>query len=370
VLFLLALAAIDFAVARTLTPDAVYQQAYRLPRELPTASLADYVESIRASARSADGGPVILFLGASPTWGHRIEDPRDTYPAVYQAAAAADGWTTRTYNLASNGQFVGDGYLIASALAEESDVVFVQLTYHTFNPAARAGMPVRYPEIPRLLGLDLDEDTAKMMGAEPGDSKKTESRVDAILRERWLLWRERDALTRRLFGGVPRQVLADAVSGAEPSFTRLPDDGSEAPSQMSLDELPPAQALIALARYAENSAFTISPSDTEVVFLGRLARMFEERGTRAVFFMAPLNREAIEYYELIDPKQYESNTALLRGVVEGAGFPFVDPNVGDIVVPGDLFADINHTTGEGGRLFGAHLYESTRAYVRSGEGAL
>jgi len=118
-----------------------------------------------------------------------------------------------------------------------------------------------------------------------------------------------------------------------------------------------------LTRYAEDSSFRIDPNDTDVRFLRLTTEMLRARGKKAVFFMAPLNRQTIEDYELIDPAQYTSNTAILRGVVEGAGFPFIDYNTGPTTLPASDFADISHTTDAGGRAVGALLYRDTWRYL-------
>ena len=42
---------VDVAISRTLVPRSQYLHAYRLPRQLPTASLADYVSALRSEVR-------------------------------------------------------------------------------------------------------------------------------------------------------------------------------------------------------------------------------------------------------------------------------------------------------------------------------
>ena len=94
----------------------------------------------------------MAFLGASPTWGYRIKDAANTYPYAFAAAARKQGVDVAAANLAANGQLVGDEYLMSKAVAAKSDVVFVQLTYHMFDPAYAQGAQVRYPEIANLPG--------------------------------------------------------------------------------------------------------------------------------------------------------------------------------------------------------------------------
>lgn len=357
------LAAIDIAVARTLTPDAAYEHNYRLPRTLPTSQLRDFAASIHRASITRTGGPIIAFVGASPTWGHRIEDPANTFPAAFGAAGAAAGWPNRTYNLASNGQFLGDEYAIAQALSPDADAVFVQLTYHTFNAKARKGAAVRYPEIPELLRTDVSEGDTTSPDSTASANVNVQSRAEAFLSRYWLLWRERDALDSRLFGGKPQAFFARRPAEAS-SLTTLPEGAEDgAAGFASFDELDPMKQMAAIMRYSESSSFQIDPNDSDVRFLRLMAGMLRSRGKKAVFFMAPLNRSLVEEYELIEPEQYASNVTVLRDVVEGAGYPFIDYNTGPTKLPAKDFADISHTTDRGGRAFGTLLYRDTWRYL-------
>ena len=359
------LAAVDSAVALTLTPRAVFEHDYRLPRTLPTSSLPAFAASVHDASLSRKGGPVIAFVGASPTWGYRIKDPANTYPASFQRAGAAAGWPNRTYNFASSGQFLGDEYLIAKGISSDADVVFVQLTYHTFNPEARNGAPVRYREIPLLLHLDVTPAEARLLGTTPTVSAKASSRADALLGRYWLLWRERDALDRQLFGAKPQNLLGRRPA-ENTSLTALPagDEAGDA-RFVAFDKLDPMQRMIVVSQYSENSSFSVDPADSEVRFLRELAALLAARHKKAVFFVAPLNRQLIGDYELIDPKQYAANVAVLRAAVasSGADFPFIDYNTGPTKLPGSYFADVSHTTDAGGRAVGALLYGDTWRYL-------
>ena len=52
-------------------------------------------------------------------------------------------------------------------------------------------------------------------------------------------------------------------------------------------------------------------------------------------------------------------------MAESQGFLFLDYNSGPDVLPSELFADISHTTDEGGRRVGALLWRDSRAYLRA-----
>jgi len=359
---MMVLVGVDGLVAETLVPDTVYEDAYRLPQALPTASLAGFRHSIHAASLSPDNHPLVVFLGASPTWGHRIEDKRNTFPAAFEAAARRGEWPNKTYNLACNGQFVSDQYFIAKSVAPDADVVFVQLTYHTFNAGAREGLTIRYPEIPRLLEAGVSDTEAALLGIEPFSAKGASSRASAFLAEHWLLWRERDALNRRLFGGKPQALFAPDARSQDTSLTTLPDDAGQ-DDFVAFDELDPERQFVAVSRYAQNSSFAIESGDSEMIFLQRLVDLLESQDKKAVFFMAPLNRSLIEEFELIDPDQYASNTGKIRSVIEGTGYPFIDFNTGPPRLEADRFADISHTTDQGGREVGSLLFDETREYL-------
>jgi hypothetical protein len=377
-----ALLVIDAAVARTLPLPAAYLDAYRLPRKMPTASLADYADAVEtfASARAGlgarEGGgvssttadasaPVALFLGASPTWGHRVADPRYTFPSSFAGAAAADGYAVRAFNIACNGQLAGDQYLIAKRLGPSADVVFVQLTYHTFDRSARGGKVVRFPELPAILDVPLSSAEARLLRLDPAQVRGPEAFADRFLRRHWLLWRERDALDREFFGGRPQDVLGNAVAEWRGEAVTS-DEDPPADGFADFDSLEPEQQMIVISQYAESSDFTLAASDAQVAVLAGIAEMLKSQGRRAVFFVSPLNMRLIREYGLIDPAQYAGNVAVLERAVAGAGFPFIDLNADPDALPRSAFADISHTTDAGARVVGALLWREAGAYVRGG----
>jgi hypothetical protein len=373
---LLALAALDRVIAPMFAPPAAYLSDYRLPRTAPTAALADYVNAIDLAARVPGRPPIAVFLGASPTYGHRIKDARNTFPYAYASAAASAGVPVTSFNLAANGQFVGDYFVLAKRLAPDADIVFVQLTYHTFSPAARGVSRIRYPELPSVLGVSLTADESTLLGLQPSGGPATSAPPSAIggaLSRYWTLWRERDLIDRKLFGGSPRDALAALVgrlTGTAPApaaaatATVLPEDSAD-DGFASFAELDPGMQMVAIARYAEQSSFTVDATDSEIVLLDRLAAELAAGHKKAVFYMGPLNREVIGSYGLIDPAQYARNISFIRAAVERHGFTLIDPNTGPIAIPGSDFADISHTTDAGGSLFGALLLKDTLSYLRT-----
>lgn len=372
---IVALIVLDHAIAPLFAPPSAYLHAYRLPRVAPTAALADYANAIDLTARVPGHAPIAVFLGASPTYGHRIENAAHTFPYAYASAASSAGVAVTSFNVAANGMFVGDFYILAKRLIPSSDIVFVQLTYHTFSPAARGGKDVRYPELPQVLGVPLTSADAPLLGlntAIDGASERpAPTAVDGVLNRWWTLWRERDIIDRRVFGGSPRDALAQlvsrmtrpATSTVAATTTILPDDSAD-DGFAAFDSLGPGEQMVVLARYAEESSFTIAATDPEVRILDRLASEIAAAHKKAVFFVGPLNESVIAAYGLIDAAQYRRNVALLRQTVTRHGFTLIDHNTDSLALPRADFADISHTTDAGGTAFGAILYRDTAAYLR------
>ena len=67
--------------------------------------------------------------------------------------------------------------------------------------------------------------------------------------------------------------------------------------------------------------------------LERLAADLEESGTHAVFYISPLNVEALKSYELFDEKRYARNVAPAARIVESHGHRFLDLNAGAPFLP-------------------------------------
>jgi len=371
----LALFSLDRFIAPSFAPPAAYMGAYRLPRTAPTTAIADYANAIDLAARVPGRVPIAIFLGASPTYGHRIKDTRNTFPYAYASAAASAGAPVTAFNLAANGQFVGDYYVIAKRLVADADIVFVQLTYHTFSPTAREDQRIRYRELPNVLGVPLTIAESRLLGLQPSSDAAIPAPPAALngaLSRWWTLYRQRDLIDQRIFGGSPRNAMADFVRGrtssasqsAPTTTTTMPEDTAN-DGFTAFDALDPGMQMVVVAQYAEDSSFTIDPADGEVVILDRLASELATAHKKAVFFMSPMNRDVIDSYGLIDPEQYRSNIELLRETVARSGFSLIDHNADARALPAGDFTDISHTTDAGGARFGAVLLEDTLPYLRS-----
>lgn len=168
-----ALVVIDAAVGGYVHSGRHYDDDWRLPRELSMSELGGYVNHIDGVRRDA-ARPVVLFLGASPTWGEANSNNHHTYPAAFERVAKSHGVAARVFNLGADGELVSDQYFLGDRLAADADLVVVQLTYHTFNPAARTEGALQFPELPRLLGDPVSNQVAHILGID-GTPRPTSS---------------------------------------------------------------------------------------------------------------------------------------------------------------------------------------------------
>jgi hypothetical protein len=363
------------AFARATVPlDSLrYDESYRLSEADSLEALPDYVDHIRAMRRRYPNDRIVVFLGASPTYGVGIRDPRNTFPAALASAAASDATTpgqrVRVFNLASNGLLIADQYYIAQAIGDAADAFYVQLTYQTFDPGPLASVPIRYPELPRRLGVSVTAEDARTLGLERHTSTSLDRGIASAVRSNWFALRAKDRLASRLLGESPeRRLYAIAAGGAAVDTA---DAGAAAasgpeqttPSTTPFDELDPALQMVAIARASENSRFALRKDNSELVMLKRLAGFLKSRDRHAVFFFAPMNEEILSAYEALDEKAYSKNTQKVRTAIEAVGFPLLDYHSKPFLSSAD-FVDLTHTTDEGGRLTGERLWTDTRAYLR------
>lgn len=357
---LLVLLAVDLVIVAAF-PTGDYEADWRMPRTLPTSRVVPFIEHIERSS-AAEVEPVVVFLGASPTWGDAVRDDGETVPAAYRRAAAADGGQLRTYNLASNGQLLGDMYFVANRVAGSADLLFVQLTYHGFNEVWREGVAQRYPELSALLGVPVDAELASVLGAEPTHRPDLTGAADRWLQRRWALYGMRDVIAGEILGATPERRLYERWEMvAMPEFAGTEE---RIPSGKSFEMLEPDEQMLVLDEFSAAADFRLDREDSEVRILDRLSADLADEGTRTVFYISPLNIEALESFEMLDRELYEANVAPIRDIVESQGHVFLDLNE-DSVIPASAFADINHTTAEGSELVAAELWRLTRDMVEA-----
>jgi len=350
-----ALVLIDLLVAHYLRPGQHYDADWRLPRTQAMSALPGYVDHIEG-LRPDKQRPRVLFLGASPTWGEMNSDRHHTYSAAFARTARAAGAAARVYNLGADGALVADQYFIADRLAAHADLLGIQLTYHTFNPAARIDGATRFSELPRMLGEPVSTRVANVLGIDRTQPFNLNGAVDRTLDHHWLLFREHDELATRLFGRPFRDELYtrwQELSGSEPK--KLPLAPALA-KNTRFDLLDPARQTEIVERYADFANFHIRRNDSELRMLDLLCARLE--GRHAVFFMSPLNLGALESFGVFDQRLYSANVAIIRAVVEKHGLTFIDWNQPGRELPSALFADATHTTDQGSAVFARRLYRA------------
>jgi hypothetical protein len=350
------LTAIDAGVTAYQRSAQRYDADWRLPVTMPMAALPGYVDHIVGLPRDA-ARPVVLFLGASPTWGAMNSDSHHAYPAAFGRAARAAGVDARVYNVGSDGALVGDDYFIADRLAGSADLLVMQLTYHTFNPAGRIAGDPRFPELPRVLGEPVGDKVAATLGIARSRAFNLSGTADRTLARYWTLFREHDALAARLYGRPFREeVFARWQQLTHTAPKRLQ---AVAPPQVNVpfDDLEPSLEELIVRRYGEYSRYRISPRDPELRMLDLLCADLQRRHTHAALFLSPLDMQVLEGSGTLTRKQYDANAAVIRAVVERHGLTFIDGNQPGLALPSSAFADMTHTTDAGSALFARRLYQ-------------
>ncbi|HEY3374917.1 MAG TPA: hypothetical protein VGK02_07650 [Candidatus Aquicultor sp.] len=259
------------AVTRSMTP--AFDSQYRFKSGTDITSLRLYVDHIgQIHANNTDNRKIVAFLGASPTYGYRIKNARNTYPYAFEstvntlmrkpektqkevyrnavqtgAEAAADlkhnmgprtigdiddkpdtkvvippaynqsPKTIKAYNLASNGQLVADQYYIAKALIGNADAFVIQLNYHTFNPHDANRPHIRYADLPHRLGGPVSSGEAKTLGSTRTLDQRANATLSSALSRYSFTFAQRDYITSTVFGGSPKALFAQlnpATAGA------------------------------------------------------------------------------------------------------------------------------------------------------------
>jgi hypothetical protein len=362
-----ALAALDAGVNAYLHAGHHYDADWRLPKTMALSGLPGYVDHIVGLARDP-ARPVVLFLGASPTWGEMNSDNHHTYPAAFGRAARADGVSARVYNLGSNGAQASDDYFLTDRLAGNADLLVLQLTYTNFNPVARFGHSMWFPDLPRALGEPVSPQVASILGIPQTHTLNLSGTVDRTLGRYWTLLREHDALAARLFG----QPFKDEL------FTRWQQATHTVPKQIALapppklnapfDDLDATAQGIDMQQFTDVSKFIISPADSELRMLDLLCADLQRRHVRAALFLSPIDVEVLDFYDDFDRKQYDANAAAVRAVVERHGLTFIDFNQPKLMLPSSAFADMTHTTDAGSALFAKSLYAKLAPLLREAAG--
>ncbi len=360
------LIAIDLLLSAYLGPKHHYDADWRLPREQSMSALPGYVEHIESLPRDPRR-PVVLFLGASPTWGEMNSDRHRTYPAAFERASRSAGTDARVFNLGANGELVADQYFIASRLASHGDLLAVQLTYHTFNPRARTSGKQRFPELPRILGEAVGPAVASTLAVSRTRPLNLSGSFDRLLGRHWLLYGDREELTTRIFGrSVRNELFARWQKATRTAPARAPQVARLA-KNVPFDELDPSRQTAIVERYADVADFRIKRGNSELRMLELLCERLERSGRHAAFFISPLDLSALRDFEVFDRRQYDANVRLIRAVVEKHGLTLIDWNQPRRELPRTSFADLTHTTDAGSALLARRLYGALSPLLAAAE---
>lgn len=340
----------------------------RLPENQETGFLQGAIDSVAQASH-----PRIVFLGSSPTYGVTIKDPANTYPAQFEQALETERkQKVSVHNLAAKGFLAADLSMILAATLASADAYVIQLNYHTFSPSLLAGTPIRHPDLPERLGVAVPATEAKLLGTRPTPALNWNASLRSSLRRHWWFYRERERLALLWLGKNPERWLYDTFFPKPKDMAAEPAGGAQAAAAQDEDtveakpfyELKPARQGYIVKRYAQNASFELAADNLEWHFVRRMLAQLKAAGKPAVFFIAPINAEALSFYEVMDWKQYTRNVAKIKASVEAEGFAFVDINRSG-PLPEDLFADISHTLDAGGQAFGPRLWALSRDYLGS-----
>jgi hypothetical protein len=300
-------------------------------------------------------------------------------PTTYTQTAHAQDF--KVYNLASNGQLVSDQYYIAKSLIDDVDAFVIQLNYHTFNKSDDKRPSIRYPDLPKRLGIDISNSEAALLGngtsGPTGASSslvpdKVNASLSRVLSSASFTFANRDFITEQLFGGPPEQLLENYFNPGRfnPGKTGANSKGGElfGESNKPFSELKPVQQMLIIKTVSDLYDFKIDTADREVVFLRKLVDLLARHKKKAVFFITPLNVEALDQFGIFNWDAYDSNSRMLKAIVESKKLKFIDANAGTDILPTYEFFDISHTLDKGGVKFGKQLTEETGRYFLSDGG--
>ncbi|MGV3525208.1 MAG: hypothetical protein ACO1RX_13335 [Candidatus Sericytochromatia bacterium] len=354
---LLTLLVVDTLGRRLLGDTPLPTPGERLPSDRETLMLPFWLDALKQPAAV----PKLVFLGSSPTWGTAMPNFRSTYPVQFGRSweQARPQQPVQIHNLAAKGFLAADLNSVLKASLPHGDGFVIQLNYHTFSPRLLAQTPMRHPDLPERLGVPVSYAEARLLATRPSPLLNLNAPLRQFLRQFWWFYREREHRVAAQLGLPPEAWLhARAMGETQTDNEETPSDGQP------FYDLKPARQLFIMQRYSQNARFEIQPSNLEAAFLHEMLTQLRQAGKPALFYMAPINMEALSYYEALDLKQYTRNVSRIRNAVQAAGFAWFDANL-DAPLSENFFADVSHTLPEGGAHFGALLYRASADYWRA-----
>jgi len=356
--FILLLLLVDSLCQRAFGPalQQDFASHYRLPNDQELAYLPAYLSALEANKKQ--GLQQLLFLGSSPVYGVSIQDPAQTYPYAFARAFTAlrpELKQLQVHNLGAKGLLASDMHYLLKRSLPLADAVAIQLNYHTFNPEFLAKTPIRHAILPDLLGVQVSWEEAAWLGMRPSPLLNFNATARHWLQRHWFFYREKERLAQLWLGKSPEQAFYELFFAAQAS-----PETEDTPSAQPFYELPNARQLYVVQRYAQNVDFDLSPDNLELRFVSQMLAQLQAAQKPAVFFMAPINVEALDYFEVMDWQRYQRNTQQIRNLIEAAGYTLLDDNLSEPLAE-EYFADISHTLDAGGAAYGERLAEQLSA---------
>lgn len=335
---------------------------WRLPSDQETLHLNAWLDQIAGQSR-----PQIAFLGSSPSYGISIQDAANTYPAALQRFWQAQHprnaavQSAQIHNLAAKGWLAGDLSVVLQRSLPHTRATIIQLNYHTFAPGFAGLGGLRERTLPDLLGVPVRAEMARLTGLRPTPPVNLNVRLQRALRQHFFVYREKDRLAALWLGSSPEKYLHQRWLG-QASAAPADDEDGPAADAAPFYTLSNARQLYIVQRYSQNLDFDLDTRHPEFVFVQQMLQQLQAARQPAVFVMAPINVEALTYFEVFDAERYARNTALLRQTIAAAGYELLDLNL-SAPLPEDDFVDISHTLDSGGQAFGQWLAAQTDALL-------
>lgn len=344
-----------------------FEENYRLPKNEEYIVLTDYIKHIK-NIKFKDYKTIIVFMGSSPTYGHKIKNSINTYPYSFEKYLWKNNNNSKqikVYNLASNGRLLSDQYYILKDLIDTADIFFIQLNYHTFNSQART-TKIFNAELPDLLGVNVDFAEAEILNRRPTPFYNLNIFLQNFLRRHWYFYANRELIAKKLFGKNPEDYFYDLYQLKRGVEIKDQNDSALDKLFTPFFELSPVKQMIIVKRYSKICKFEITKNNSEIYFLQKIIVLLKEKNKKAVFFMAPINYEAVETYELFKWSQYNENLKIINDMITKQKFLFLDLTLKH-KLSGQYFFDISHTLDSGGKIVGKYLFEDSKYYLRVGE---
>lgn len=366
--FFIFLFAAEFFVRATVPEQnaGAFNAVYRFPPSQEYIYLPELVTHIKHQGKKEPQKKIIVFSGSSPTYGHKIRHPENTYPFSFERTFKQNSrhpQNIRVFNTASDGQLVSDQYYIVRSLIHDADMFYIQINYHTFNPESLRGMPIRHKDMPERLGARVMEKEAGLLNRRSSPVLSLNSSLQNVLKKISRLYRERETLPLLLFGGKPENVIYAKYETWRGEKAPQKNEGILSQT-LPFSQLTPQKQLVIVKRYGERCHFRLKRggSNSELFFLKRMVRLLKKYKKSAVLFMTPLNRGTLDDYDMMDWKEYKNNVKVIREIAENDDMLFLDFNE-EHAYPDNLFFDISHMLDAGGKIVGKDLFNDTKSFL-------